>query len=122
MVLPGGVIHKTSILVSDQDAFEQKLNNTKTFPLFKNSNLAQEAIILKIMIIITFLVYNGFDADLYTITIYRRTKTLPGLSKLAVQALIIFLRGSMTSRLVNDTRTFIPSSVFMESTPPAART
>ena len=66
------------------------------------------------------LVYYSFDKDLDAITISRRVKTLDKLSEPAVQALLTFLRGCMTSRLVNDTGTFIPSSVFMDSTPPAA--
>ena len=122
MVIPREVIHKTSIWVTDQDSCEHKLNNTQASPLLKNANFTQEAIILKIMPISAFLVYNGFDVDLYAITIYRHTKTLPDLSEPAVQTLLTFLCGCMTSRLVNDTVTFIPSSVFMESTPPAART
>ena len=69
-----------------------------------------------------FLVYNGFDADLYAITIYMRIKTLSDLAKPAVQAPLTFLPGCMTSRLVNETGTFIQYSVFVESTQPAART
>ena len=70
------------------------------------------------MPISAFIFYNGFNADLDVITIYRRIKTLDNLYKTAIQALLTFLRGYMTSRLVNDTGTLIPSSVFMESTPP----
>ena len=92
------------------------------FPLFSNTNLNHEAIILKIVPISAFLVYNGFDADLYAITIYMRIKTLSNLAKPAVQASLTFLPGCMTSRLVNYMGTFIPFSVFMESTPHAART
>ena len=74
------------------------------------------------MPICAFLVYKGFDVDLYAITIYRHIKTLPDLSEPAFQALLTFLCGWMTSRLVNDTRTFILSSVCMDSTPPASCT
>ena len=74
------------------------------------------------MIISAFLVYDGFDTYLDTIIIYRRIKTLPDLSEPAIQALLAFLCGCMTSILVNCTETFIPSSVFMESTPPAGLT
>ena len=122
MVLPREVFHKTSIWIPDQDYFEHKLNNTQAFPLKKNANLTHEAIILKIMPISAFRVYDGFDAELDTITIYRRIKNLPDLSELDFQELLTFLRDCMTSRLVNDTGNFIPSSVFMDSTPPAART
>ena len=76
--------------------------------------------ILKLMPISAFLVYKGFDANLYTITIYRRIKNLENLAKPVVQALLTFLRVCMTSRLVNDTVTFIPSIVFMVSNPPTA--
>ena len=75
--------------------------------------------ILKLMPISAFLVYKGFDANLYTITIYRRIKNLENLAKPAIQALLTFLRGCMTRRLVNDTGNFILSSVSMESIPPA---
>ena len=74
------------------------------------------------MPISAFLVYNGFDMDIYFITIYRCIKTLDNLAKPAVQALITFLCGCMTSILVNDMGTLIPSSVFMDSTPPTALT
>ena len=74
------------------------------------------------MPISAFLVYNGFDTDLDSIIIYRCIKTLYNLAKLTVQALLTFLCGCMTSRLVNDTRTFILSSVCMDSTPPASCT
>ena len=50
-----------------------------------------------------------------------RINTLPNLAEPAVQALLTFLRGCITSRLINYTGTFILSRVFMESTPPAAR-
>ena len=74
------------------------------------------------MPICAFLVYDGFDADLDAITIYRRITTLPDLSKPVVQALLTFLCGYMTIRLVNYTGTFIPSSVFKGSTPPGVHT
>ena len=74
------------------------------------------------MLISSFLVYDSFDADLDAITIYKRIKTLPDLSKLVAQTLLTFLRGFMTSTMVNDTGTFIPSIVFMDSSPPEART
>ena len=74
------------------------------------------------MTINSFLVYDGLNTDLDTITIYRRIKTLDNLDEPAIQALLTFLRGCMTSRLVNDTGTFIMYSVFMESKPPADRT
>ena len=67
-----------------------------------------------------FLVYDGFDADLDVITIYRHIKNLEKLSEPAVQALLTFLFGCMKSRLVNEMVTFILSSVFMYSTPPEA--
>ena len=70
---------------------------------------------------ISFLVYDVFDADLDVITIYRCAKTLDNLDKPSIQALLNLLRGCMTNRLVNDTVTFTPSSVLMESTPNAAR-
>ena len=92
------------------------------FPFFFNSNLTHDVIIPNIMPISSFLVYYGFDVDLDAITIYRHIKTLPDFTKPAIQALLIFLSGCMTSRLVNDMETFIPSRIFMESTPPAART
>ena len=91
-------------------------------PLFKNTNLTYEGIIIKLIPIIAFLVNNVFDSDIYAINIYRHIKTLDNLYKPAIKALLIFLRGCMTSRMVNDTETFIQSSVFVESTPPAART
>ena len=91
-------------------------------PFFLNANLNHEGIVINLMPISTFLVYNFFEADLDAITIYRRINTLDNLSKTAIQALLTFLRGCMTSILVNDMGTFIPSSVFMESPPPEART
>ena len=66
--------------------------------------------------------YYGFDADLYDITIYRRIKTLDNLSGSSIQTILTFLWDYITNRLLNDTGTFIPSNVFMESTPPAACT
>ena len=73
------------------------------------------------MLIIEFLVDDVVNANLAVITIYRRIKTLDNLKEPSTQALLNFLRGCMTNRLVNDTGTFIQSSVFMEATPPAAR-
>ena len=121
-VLQREVFHNTSNRVPDQDAFEHNINNIQSFPLFFNSNLTHDVIIPNIMPISSFLVYYGFDVDLDAITIYRHIKTLPDFTKPAIQALLIFLSGCMTSRLVNDMETFIPSRIFMESTPPAART
>ena len=74
------------------------------------------------MPISAFLFYDVFDVYIYAITIYRPIKTLDNLSKLAVQALLTFLCGCMTSRLENDTGTFILYSIFMDSNPPVART
>ena len=74
------------------------------------------------MSISNFLVYNGFYMGIDAITIYRHIKSLENLAKPAIQAILTFLRGCMTSRLVNDTGTSIPSSISMESTPTAART
>ena len=71
------------------------------------------------MPIIEFLVYDGFDADLDAIAIYRRIKTLPDLVKPAVYAILTLLRGCRTIILVNYTGILIPFSVFMDSTPPA---
>ena len=101
IVLPREVFHETSIRVPDQDAFGHNLNNTHTFTLFKNANLTQEGIFIKLMPISAFLVYDGFDADLEVITIYGHIKNLDNLSEPAVQALLTFLHGCMTSRLVN---------------------
>ena len=74
------------------------------------------------MLISSFLDYDGFDVNLDAITIYRRIKILPDLSKPAVQALHTFLRGCMASRMVNGTGTFILSRIFMESILPSVRT
>ena len=101
------------------------LNTSSTTPRrfpFKNANLTHEGIIVKLTTASTFLVCDGFDIYLDVITIYRLIKTLDNLFEPAVQALLTFLRACMTSRLVNDTGTFIPPSVFMDSTPPAACT
>ena len=118
MVLTKEVFHKTYIRVPDQDTFEWNLINTQAFPFFKNSNLHHKEIILKAIIISIFLVYDSFNSDLDDITIYKCVKILDNLNEPFIQALITFLRGCITSRLVNDTGTFIPSSVFMEATPP----
>ena len=107
MVVRREAFHKTSILVPDQYTLVHKLNNNQAFPLFKNANLTHEGIVIKIIPIITFLVYDGFDANLDSITIYRRIKTLDNLTEPSIQVLLTFLRGCMTSRLVNDTE---PSS------------
>ena len=114
------VLHKTSIRVNNQDDFEHKLINTHLSPLFKNSNLQHEEIIIKAMPISAFLVYNGFNADLDAITIQSRINTLDNLNKPSIQALLTFLRGCMTRILVKYMGNFIPSSVFMEYTPLAA--
>ena len=120
MVLPREVFRKNSIRVPHQNDFEPKLIHTQSFPPFFNENFTHEGIILKIIPISDFLVYNGFDADLDAINIYRCIKNPYNLAKPAIRALLTFLRGCMTSILVNDTVTFIPSSVFMKSTPPSA--
>ena len=122
MVIQREVFHKTSIRVPNQDAFEKKLTNTQSFPLFKNANLTHKGIILKLMSISAFLVYYGFDVDLDSIIIYRRINTLENLSEPVNYPLLTFLRGCMTSILVNDMGNFIPFRVFMESTPPAGCT
>ena len=122
MVLPREVFHRTSVRVPNQDTFKHNIINTKALPLFKKPNLHHKDIILKAMTIISFLVYYVFNADLYAITIYQRIKNLDNLNKPAIQEFLTFLRGCMTRIPVNNTGTFIPSSVFMDSTPPAART
>ena len=119
--LPREVSHNTSIRVPDQYAFEHKFNNTQLFPLFENVNLTHEGIFIKIIPISNFLVHDGFDADLDTITIYSHIKTLYNLAKPDIQALLTLLQGCMTSRLINDAGTFIMSNVFMDSIPPADR-
>ena len=122
MVFPRELFHKTSIRLPNQDDFEHDLNNTQSLPLKKNPNFTHEGIVINIMPVSAFLVYDGFDADLDTIIIYRRIKTLDNLVKPAIQALLNFLRGCMTSILINDTGTFIPSNVFIDSTPSASHT
>ena len=64
-----------------------------------------------------FLLCDGFNTDLYATTIYRRIKNLDNPNKPTTLVLLTFLHGCMTTRLVNDTGTFIPTSVFMEATP-----
>ena len=46
IVFPREVFHKTSIRVPDQDYFEHKINNTQSFPLFKNAYLTHEGIVI----------------------------------------------------------------------------
>ena len=55
-------------------------SNTQAFPLFKNANLTHVGIVIKLMSIGTFLVYDDFNVDLDAITIYRRIKTLGNLA------------------------------------------
>ena len=122
MVLPRKFFHKISTRVPEKYSFKRNLINTQSSPFKKIANLPYEGIILRLKPIIAFLVQNGFDEDLDTITIYKRIKTLDNLSEPYIQALLTFLHGCMTSRLVNDTGNFIPSIFFMDSTPPGART
>ena len=89
-------------------------------PLFKNSNLHHEEIIIKAVPISPFLVYDGLNADLDAIAIYRRIKTLENLNKPAIQALLTFICECTTRQLVDYTGNFIPPSVFVEPSPPAA--
>ena len=99
------------------------LNTSSTTPRrfpFKNANLTHEGIIVKLTTASTFLVCDGFDIYLDVITIYRLIKTLDNVAEPAIQALFAFLRGSITRREVNDTGNFIPTSIFMYSTPPVA--
>ena len=76
MVLQRGVFHKTSIWVPTQEAFDFKIINSQAFPIFKNTNVYNEDIILKAISIGVLLVYDGFNADLDSITIYKRVNTL----------------------------------------------
>ena len=113
MVLPKEVFYKTSIWVPNQDVFERKLINTQAFHLLKNANHHQKEITPKAITISSLLVHDSFNTDLEAIKIYRRIKTLDNLNKPATQELFTFLRGCMTSRIVNNTGNFIPYSVFM---------
>ena len=122
MVLPREVFHKTSIWVPNQDSFEHNITNTQSLLLYKNSNLTHQGIIIKLIPISAFLVYDGFPTDLDAITIYRSIKNLNKLSEPAIQALLTLLHSCMTRRLVNDMRTFILSSFFTDLTPLEART
>ena len=122
MVLPSKFFHKTSIRVSYQDSFEHNLYNTQASPPFFKANLTHEGIVINSMLISAYIVYSGFYADPDATTIYRRIKTLDNLAKPSIQTLLTFLRGFMTNILVNDTITFIPYIVFMESTEPAYHT
>ena len=121
MVIPREVFHKTLIRVPYQDTFGHKIINAQASPLFKNVNLHQKRIIHKDMTISAFLVYDGLNEYLNSITIYRHINTLDNLNKPAIQSLLTFLHACMTSRLVYATRTFIPPSVFMDSTPHASQ-
>ena len=56
MVLPSEVLHKTSIRVPTQEVFYRKIINSQVFPLFKNTNIYNKEIILKAIIISSFLV------------------------------------------------------------------
>ena len=122
MVLPREVLRKTSIQVPTQEALDCNIINSQDFPLFKNVNVHKKEIIPKAMRNGAFLVYYGFNTDLGSITIYKRVKTLYHQDEPSTQALLTFLWGCMTIRLVRDKRSFVPSSVFMESNPPTALT
>ena len=91
MVLPREVLHKTYTWLPNQEDLDQKIITSQAFQLFKNANVHNEEIILKEIPIGALLVYNGYNTDLESITIYKCVKNLYHQDKPATQALLNLL-------------------------------
>ena len=103
------------------DAKALNPDNSRVYTMFKHANLTHHFLIIKIMPIPSFLVYDGFETDLDTITVYNHVRALDNQEEPNIVALSAFLQRCMTSRNQRDSNTYSASQVFVASFPPAAR-
>ena len=123
-LLPDSVADNNTIKILNNIEFETKrgTKNDENYPMFKNSGLTEEKDITKLMLIPTFLVYDGFEHDLEVLTLYNQVKTLANTGNLDIVALLAFLKGCMVSRTQWDPNTYVPITTFMATAPTSART
>ena len=123
LILPQETATPIDIRVPSEAEFNTKILTNTQFALFKNNDVNARAKVPKLMPIITFLVYDGFDMDLDAVTIYKRVQNLHNQQDPHVQAMLHFLRGCMTKRYKTnkDPTTFVDASYFLANPHPTAR-
>ena len=115
LLLPNESADLIEIRIPSEPEFNAKISSTSRFPLFRNADVHETAITPKIMPIITFLVYDGFDQDLDAIVVYKRVQNLHNQQDPYVQGMLKFLRGCMTKRNKGsrDPSTYVSETYFM---------
>ena len=76
LILPQEIASLLEIRIPTDNEFNTKILTATQFPLIKNTDVNTRAIVPKIMPIITFLVYDNFDQDLDTVSVYKRVQNL----------------------------------------------
>ena len=71
LLLPKKVADPLEIRIPLETEFNAKIMTTSRFHLFKNAEVPETVITLKIMPIINFLIYDGFDQDLDAVVVYK---------------------------------------------------
>ena len=75
LILPQEIASPLEIQIPTDNEFNTKILTSTQFRLFKNTDVNARVTVPKIMPIITFLVYDGFEQDLDAVTVYKEYKT-----------------------------------------------
>ena len=115
LTLPKDIADLIEIRIPSENEFNTKILTTSRYPLFRNADVPETVITPKIMPIITFLVYDGFDQDLDAVVVYKRVQNLHNQQDPYVQGVLKYLRGCMTKRNKGsrDPSTYVPENYFM---------
>ena len=122
LILPQEITTPLEIRIPTDNEFNTKILTSTQFPLFKNTDVNARATVPKIMPIITFLVYDGFEQDLDAVTVYKRVQNLHNQTEPHVQAMLQFLRGCMVKRYKTnkDPTTYVDPKIFFANQHPVA--
>ena len=71
LILPQEITRPLEIRIPTDNELNTNILTATQFPLFKNTNVNARALVPKLMSIITFLVYDGFEQDLNAVTVYK---------------------------------------------------
>ena len=122
LLLPAISTHKELTMLPSEHEFNAKILTTNSWPLFKHTQVHDQAYVLKIMPIPSFLTYDGFDQDINAIFLYKHFQGLHDQEHKYVQAALSFLWACLVQRQKNDPSTFVEDKLFLNKPHPMART
>ena len=120
LTLPHTCTEYKDLLCPTDEDFESKLTNTQTWPLYtlRGNNLGTQEV-AKIMPLPSFIIYDGFDKDLWAAEIYERVCHMDNQADPLWVAARNFLKSCMVKRRATDKRSFVNAPIFITTPPPA---